>query len=472
MSKSFIRTRHQDILFQVLSDTSAIILSFLIQYYIRFSTGFFGAEIEFSFKELLMGAGVFVAYWLTIFFFSGMYKKWYELSPFDELWTTVRSTFVGTFLFVFIINYSAAGRPRMLFAIYLLLLSFLVVFGRYILRTGQKKMRAKGIIKTPVIIIGTLEKARTFQKKTEESKNWGYDPKGIVLTSMREEESTDPEKENDILGYLDDLERIIDEKKPELLIISTARPNHEKLLKVVETARYKGIEVKVEPDLYDIFTGRSKTKFLYGIPLISVSTRLMHPWQAAAKRLFDICFSLFVIVVFMPLWLLVALAVVLDSRGGVFYTQKRVGRNNKEFRIFKFRSMKNSSTKKQDMTVVNDPRVTRFGRLIRKTHIDEVPQFVNVLIGDMSVVGPRPEQPKFVKEFTDMVPSYERRHLVRPGITGWWQIRYKPWSVIDKQEIQNRLKDDFYYIENMSLRFDIEIVIRTVWCVLSGHGQT
>jgi exopolysaccharide biosynthesis polyprenyl glycosylphosphotransferase len=466
-----IQSRHKDIFFQVVSDSIAIIMSFLTQYYIRFSTGLFGESISFSWQSLLLGVGIFLVYWVTVFFFSGMYKKWYELSPFDELWTTLRSTFVGTFVFVFMIFYSSAGSPRMLFAVYLVLLSVLVVLGRYILRVIQKKMRGKGIIQTPVIIIGTPEKACKFAEQIRLSKNWGYKSKGIVLTSNRDDDKTDLIKEEKILGHIDDLGEIIEKYHPELLIISTDRPNHEKLIKVVESARTHRIEVKVEPDLYDIFSGRSKTRFLYSIPLISVSTQLMRPWQSAAKRLFDIVFSLFVLTVFLPLWIIIGIGVALDSRGGIFYSQKRIGMNNKPFMIYKFRSMVQDKSGKQAWTKVNDPRVTKFGRFIRKTHLDEIPQFVNVLVGDMSVVGPRPEQPKFVKEFTEIIPSYPRRHLVRPGITGWWQIRYKQWLVVDKNEIQNRLKDDFYYIENMSLRFDFEIVIRTVWCVLSGHGQ-
>ncbi len=133
--------------------------------------------------------------------------------------------------------------------------------------------------------------------------------------------------------------------------------------------------------------------------------------------------------------------------------------------------MKTGADKKgRKWTTVNDPRVTKFGKLIRKTHIDEVPQFLNVLIGDMSIVGPRPEQPHFVKDFSREIPYYKRRLKVRPGITGWWQVKYQA-HVLNVEEIENRLKDDFYYIENMSIKFDIEIIIRTVWCVLTGHGQ-
>lgn len=471
MAKTFLQTRHKEILFQIVSDIIAIALSFAIQYYIRFSTGLFGASIKFSSAEFIRGCIIFIIYWLLIFFFAGMYKKWYELSPFDELWTTLRSCFIGTFIFVFVIFYASAGSPRMLFAIYLVLLSFLIALGRYILRLVQKKMRGKGIIKIPVIVVGTLKRANDFESQIKKSKNWGYESIGIVLTSSHDDENIEEYPNAKILGHMEDIQNIIDNHHPEILIISTDRPNHEKIISVVEAARSRHIEVKVEPDLYDIFSGRTKTRFLYGIPLISVSTQLMRPWQAVTKRIFDILFSSVVLILFSPIWVIIGIGVAVDSKGGIFYTQPRIGKNNKIFNIFKFRSMVVDKARKQAWTKVNDPRVTKFGKFIRKTHLDEIPQFVNVLIGDMSVVGPRPEQPKFVTEFTGYISTYGRRHLVRPGITGWWQIRYKPWSVVDANEIQSRLKDDFYYIENMSLMFDIEIIIRTVWCVLSGHGQ-
>ncbi|MFA5510946.1 MAG: sugar transferase, partial [Candidatus Kapaibacterium sp.] len=240
---------------------------------------------------------------------------------------------------------------------------------------------------------------------------------------------------------------------------------------IVSFASDNHIKVKVDPDLYDIFTGQAKTQMLYGIPLIEIRTQLMKPWQEVIKRIFDVIFSLTFIILGLPLWLLVALIVKLDSKGPVLYSQPRVGKNGKIFKIYKYRSMSYEPLPKdQKWTSKNDPRVTRFGKFIRKTHIDETPQFFNVLMGDMSVVGPRPEQPKFVDEFSKLLPYYNRRHKVRPGITGWWQVTSTGYE-LSLEEVTSRIKDDFYYIENMSLKLDFEIVIRTVWCVLKGHGQ-
>ncbi|MCX6146032.1 MAG: sugar transferase, partial [Candidatus Kapabacteria bacterium] len=199
------------------------------------------------------------------------------------------------------------------------------------------------------------------------------------------------------------------------------------------------------------------------------------PWQEVAKRIFDVIFSAIVLVLGSPFWLLTMLIIRIESKGNTIFKQERVGKDGKIFKIYKFRSMisEEEQLKRKQWTIwtaVNDPRVTKFGKFIRKTHLDEVPQFFNVLIGDMSVVGPRPENAKLMKEFTEEVPSFPRRLKVRPGITGWWQIKYTTYE-FNIQEIENRLKDDFYYIENMSIKFDLEIIIRTVWCVIKGHGQ-
>ena len=273
------------------------------------------------------------------------------------------------------------------------------------------------------------------------------------------------------LTELSNLEQMFNLLKPEEVIITSADLKHSELIGIATRCAENKVIVKIEPDLYDIFTGQTKTHILYGIPLIEIKTQLMKPWQELIKRLFDIVFSALVLIIGLPIWLLIGLIVRLESSGPVIYTQIRVGRNGKIFKMYKFRSMvKDANKTERQWTIVNDPRVTKFGRLIRKTHLDEVPQFFNVLIGDMSVVGPRPEQPKYVDEFSQALPYYKRRLLVRPGITGWWQVQYQP-HVLGVEEIENRLKDDFYYIENMSIQLDIEIVVRTVWCVFKGHGQ-
>lgn len=481
-TKSFgkIKSIQSQILFQILSDVVAIVVSFFIQYFIRFESTLFDTPVKGTIIEITYGLIFFVIYWFVLYFFSGMYKNWYERSPFDEIFATIKVNFVGSLIIFFFAFSDSSNSPRMLFFLFFVIMSVSVIIGRTITRHTLRRLRKKGLIQIPVIIIGSAKSALEFDSKTKREKNWGYYSIGVVLCDdddyiLRKNELE--EEGIQVLGKTSNIEYIFKEHCPEIAIITSEAPNHDTLLHIGELASDMKIRLKIEPNLYDIFTGRSKTQNLYGIPLIEVNTRILNPIQEIIKRIFDVIFSSLVIIIGFPLWLLIGILVKLDSKGPMFYSQLRVGLNGKNFRIYKFRSMKQNSDKNNKInkelgwTKVNDPRVTRFGRFIRKTHLDEIPQFWNVLIGDMSVVGPRPEQPHLVEEFSEKLPHYKRRLTVRPGITGWWQIKYTQFE-FSVEEVSGRLKDDFYYIENLSLKLDIEIVIRTVWAVLKGHGQS
>lgn len=468
------RSYHSQIIIQLVFDSIAVILSFLSQYFVRFETGIVGNAIKPEFTQFMLGILFFLAYWLTLFFFFGLYKNWYERSPFEEIFTILKVTFIGCFIIIFIVLNDIQSSPRMLFLIYFAFIATYMIIGRISSREIQKKLRAKGILKIPVIIYGTAQKAYDFYRMSKLAKNWGYHPFGIVLTESDEFHKLENINniENIVIGTTSNLNEILIKKRPEVLIINSDNTDHNLLLEIVSKCDENGIRVKIQPDLYDIFTGQTRTQNLYGIPLIEIRTQLMKPWQEVTKRIFDIVFSSLVILIGSPIWLLVAIITKLESEGPIFYTQPRVGKNGEVFKIYKFRSMvKDADKHKQKWTSVGDPRVTKWGRFIRKTHLDEIPQFWNVIIGDMSVVGPRPEQPKFVEQFSQSIPHYKRRLKVRPGITGWWQVKYTAHE-LNEEEIKSRIKDDFYYIENMSLQLDFEIVIRTVYAVLTGHGQT
>ncbi|MEI6091201.1 MAG: sugar transferase [bacterium] len=471
MKKTINNINRFSTLLQIATDGVSIILSFTIQYILRFTTGLFSQTLVPSVTQYLLGLVLFLIYWLIVLFFLGMYKNWYQRSPFDELFALMRAIFIGTFILVFVLFYPSSESLRMMFVVYFLLLTSFTVIGRYSIRQIDKKFRFNGIIAIPVIIVGDYNKAKEFHLKTLKAKNWGYHSLGIVIT---EPTTTNLNLYDDetILGFSEDLNSILELYRPKELIISTDKHNHKRLLSITEIADSLNIKVKIEPDLYEIFTGSVKTQYLYGVPLVEISEQLMKPINVTIKRIFDIIFSSLVILLGLPFWLIIALFITIDSRGGIFFIQQRVCKGGKIFNMYKFRSMKvETQPKTSTWTIVNDPRVTRFGKFIRKTHLDEIPQFVNVLIGDMSVVGPRPEQETLVEQFSKEEPTYKRRLIVRPGITGWWQVKYTTYE-LSIDEIKNRLKDDFYYIENMSLKLDIEIIIRTVWCVITGHGQT
>ena len=464
---------------QLVADIISIFISYSLQYYLRFQSGLFGSHVQFVLSDFLLGAIFILIYWIVIFGFSGLYKNWYVRSPFDEFFTVLRVAFFGSLIFFLIWLFDSQNKePRLLFLVYFAIIGFSVSLGRYLARKIQKVFRAKGIIVYPAVIVGNLNKVKDLYHQIINSKNWGYHTLGIILvddynTDTNEIEEIAKRENLPIVGNINNLTEKLDELKPKEVLISLESPNHSFLLDIVSQCADRRITVKIIPDLYDAFTGRTRTLHLYGIPLIEINTKLLKRWQEVAKRIFDIFFSFFVIIIGLPIWALIAAIIKLESKGPIFYKQVRVGKNGKEFEMIKYRSMVQDAEKKSgpQWTEVNDPRVTSFGKFIRKSHLDEVPQFWNVLKGQMSLVGPRPERPVFVEKFSKLIPYYKRRLIVRPGITGWWQVKYTTY-VESKEEIESRLKDDFFYIENMSLRLDFEIIVRTVFLVIKGHGQT
>ena len=473
-------SKTSQLFFQFAADLFAIWVGFALQLYLRFFSGMIATIVHPNLYDYILGSILMTIFWVVVFTLAGMYKNWHIRSPFSEFFAIIKSVFFASIILglalIFVLDEQISF--RFLILTYAGIMCLLFTLFRFIARRFQVFLRKKRIIKIPTILVGTAKHCIAFYKKTQESISWGFEVIGFVLIEEINDNVYEQFAKNDIaqtmiLGIVEDFPKIIAHIKAEEIIITEGTPNSRFLFKIESICSSRKIRISIEPNLYDHFTGRTKTQNIYGIPLIEVDPRLMKPLHATIKRLFDICFSLLVIIVGMPIWLLIALIIKLESEGKALYSQPRIGLNNKVFTIYKFRSMAQTKCADPDnpqWTKVGDPRVTKFGKFIRKSHIDEIPQFYNVLIGDMSIIGPRPEQPKFVEEFASQLIYYNRRHLVRPGITGWWQIKYKS-HILDLEEIKSRTKDDFYYIENMSLQLDFEILVRTVLVVLKGHGQ-
>jgi exopolysaccharide biosynthesis polyprenyl glycosylphosphotransferase len=419
-------------------------------------------------------------FWLVAFLIFGLYRQWYVRPIFDEIVTILKTLSVGTLILLFLIFWDPTDTavhairndPRVISFLYFAILTGCVISFRLIVRYSQRKMLQAGFGRRISVILGDGEKVTKLAEDIILLPRLGYEVIGYVSSNgsnvdMLSAGNTSLKR----LGELKEIESVIDSYKVREVLITLDSGEHEKLLEVIGRAARSNTGLKIVPDLYDIISGQARTREIYGFPLIDINPELQRPWEETAKRALDISASLGILLIFSPIWIIVALAVRLTSLGPMIYSQERVGKNGKHFRIFKFRSMLvNSETEGPVWAARNDPRVTPIGKFLRKSHVDEVPQFWNVLKGDMSLVGPRPERPHFVELLSAEIPYYQRRLKVRPGVTGLFQATdYKYDESID--DVKNKLKYDLMYIESMSFRLDVKILFKTFFRIIRWKGQ-
>jgi exopolysaccharide biosynthesis polyprenyl glycosylphosphotransferase len=468
------KTTEKKLLFVV--DFLTVNLAYYVYFVVRIKSGWIEYPIE---PELWLPMAAIYLYWLLWFGFFGLYRSWYAQSRLDEVVTLFRTTAVGVlvlFFLIFIDDSSAGAQTasRLLIAVYWFILFLFVSLGRLGIRTIQRALLEAGVGARNTLIIGWSRKAYELCDMVLKYPALGYKLVGFVNVAKTKSPRGKPKEYRGlkVLGNLENLSDLMRQYEVREVLIGLDSTEHDKLLEVIRSCDGEDVGMKIIPDLYDIVSGQARMSSLYGVPLIEISPQLMKPWEAALKRTLDIIVSLVVLIVGLPLWTLVALLIRIDSKGPVLYKQERVGKNGKHFNIYKFRSMYVDAEKQTGPVWAekNDPRVTRVGRMIRRLHIDEFPQFVNVLKGDMSLVGPRPERPYFVEKLSKELPLYKRRLKVRPGITGWAQIKYKYDQSIE--DVRTKIKYDLFYIENISWRLDLKILFNTIYVMLMGRGHT
>lgn len=337
--------------------------------------------------------------------------------------------------------------------------------GHYYLRRILGRLRQKGFNTRNVLVLGTGKAAQRFLETLEKHSIYGYSIIGILGAKKDV-----PQKYRSlILGSLKEYESKARQLNPDLIVCAV--PSDSGMLTgVVNFCDQEGIDCRIIPDMLDMVTHSARIEDMDGIPVFTIrDIPLKNGYNAFIKRMFDICFSLVILTLFSPLFLIITVIIKLGSPGPVFFRQERIGLDRKSFYVWKFRSMVVQKSADSDTIwgTRNDARVTGIGKFLRKTSLDEVPQFFNVLTGDMSVVGPRPERPHFVREFKKQYTHYMRRHSVKAGITGWAQIQ----GLRGDTSIEKRVKADIYYIENWSLWLDILIILRTLPSLISNPGD-
>ncbi len=444
------------------TDFLTINLAWVLYYWFRVHSGWieYGMEPDFWMPLLFV-----CLFWFVVYFFFGLYRLWYTKSRLDEFVTILKATTFGVLVlfFAIFIDDRGIGSPfhsRMLIVMYWALIVFCVGGGRLLQHTIHRRMLEAGIGLRNTLVVGWTEKAREVGAMVEKFPALGYNVVGYISTGK---ESPSPNERN-VLGSLSDVEDIIDNHNVKDIIIALDSSEHDQLLNVIAACNSHEVSLKIIPDLYDIISGQARTNQIYGFPLVEIMPELMEPWERVVKRLMDIGISFVILLLGLPLWLLIGLVVKLDSQGNIFYFQERVGKDGKVFRMVKFRSMHDDAEKHSGPVWADhrDPRVTRIGKILRRLRLDEIPQLFNVLDGDMSLVGPRPEEERVVALYQD----YHRKRLaVKPGMTGPMQVNGR-----GDLTLTERLRLELDYIEHYSLRRDIDILLRTLPSIWHGNG--
>jgi len=422
----------------------------------------------YNFEKLLVGIPVF---WVSIFWISGYYNEPFNRSRLTEFLQTLFCTFCGSVILFFVL---LLNDPVVSYYDYyksfvvLFLITFLVIYiARYAITSTVTYNVHNRIIGFNTIIIGTENNALNIYNQLQGLKrSTGH--KIIGFVSLPEEMHT-AVKADLILGDMPKIDLIIKNNNIEEVIVAIDSDDEKSLFKIINNLYKYNINIKFTPQLYDYLVGGITLSNIYAAPLVNVLANKMPYWQQNCKRLGDIFCSALFFIVGWPLMLYLALRVKRSSDGPIFYKQERIGLHGKPFNIIKFRTMYVSQeTDTPKLASENDSRITPFGKVMRKYRLDELPQFFNVLKGDMSLVGPRPEQKFFIDKIIEKAPYYSLVHKVKPGITSWGMVMYGYADTVDK--MIERLKFDIIYLENISLKIDLKILIYTILTIVKGKG--
>ena len=436
----------------------------------------FGKPIPITFdKHFFYGLASIPLLWIVSYYFTGTYKNIFRKSRLKEAGQTLLLSIIGVLIifFVLLLDDEVVSYKNYYHSVLTLFgLHFgLTVSFRFILSTITNNRIHNRIIGFNTVLVGSNKNAlNLYNEMQNQHESSGNKFIGFVHVDNKNGHSEDLKKNLPHLGELSDLKNIIQSNQVEEVIIAIESFEHDNISKIVTELDNQRVIIKVIPDMYDILSGSVKMTAIFGAPLIEISREIMPAWEQSLKRVFDMVVSAIVLTLFGWVYLIVAIAVKLNSKGPVFYSHQRIGIHGKPFMIHKFRSMYVDAEKNGPaLSSKNDSRITPLGVFLRKIRLDEIPQFYNVLIGEMSIVGPRPERQYYIDLIVKQAPHYKHLHKVRPGITSWGQVKYGYAENVD--EMIERLKYDIIYIENMSFGVDMKILIYTTLIVMQGRGK-